>query len=305
MLYPCEAIVTCVNQLKHGSVTPVKMADMSVILRLLISLTIISTINCMAVRSSKGQGGNETKSNSTSNSKPITLSSDADDLHYDICEKKDDLVTQREFSLIKCLSKTESGLKCVESITQVNHMNSPGKFRNWFCEKNTSYETNYDKLQTIGTTCRANISTELESVVTDCEVEEDARLVHIDICINKNEDTVKARYAVIKCTIEIGGKNGTDCVEKTLELSPPPSNHTAFAKWYCDSHNITSEHATGVSDALIEDCEFADPTWVDKIEECVNKFTDTLEESSNESSETNDSGDDSTEESADEPIAVE
>lgn len=278
------------------------MAQMSLTITLVATLALFSSTHAMAVRS-KGQVANDTKSNS-SNVKPLG-STDADDLHYDICERKDDLITQREFSLIKCLSKVPSGQKCIESMTDASNLNSPSKFRSWFCMGNISHEVNFEKLQSIGTTCRANISSELESIVTDCEVDEDARLAHIDICINRNEDTIKARFAVIKCTIEIGGKNGTECVEKTLEVSPPPSNHTAFAKWYCDSHNITSEHATGVSDALVEDCEFSDATWVDKIEQCVDKFTEALE-SSAESDESSDSSEDLTEDqSSDEPIAVE
>lgn len=268
-------------------------------------LVLISSIYCMAVRS---KGTNENKTTNSTNLKPITTSTDADDLYYDICDRKDDLIIQKEYSTIKCLSKASTGKKCIETITGMKNINSPSKFRTWFCTKNNTIE-NYEKLQSIGSQCRVNISTELESVVSDCEVDEDARLAHIDICINKNEDTAKARFAVIKCTIEIGGKNGTECVEKTLDTSPPPKNHTAFAKWYCESHNISSEHTTGVSDALVEDCEFEDPTWIEKIEQCVDNYTETLEssagESSGETADTSASVDDSGEESADEPIAIE
>lgn len=230
----------------------------------------------------------------TSTLKPLDLSSEVEDLYYDICEQKDSIIAEREFISIKCMmNKAPDVTQCISMTSGVNELKSVSDFKKWFCAYNASIDINYQKLQTMNSECRNQVSKENEVFVSECESEEDSRLTHIDICINKNEETAKSRFAIIKCTVDIAGDNGTECIKQTLKVDSIPSNHTVFADWYCSTFNSTEQDY--FDSKYTEQCDFSDEGYIDKIETCTEKVTQDLRES--------DELDD--DEAIDEPIAVE
>ena len=230
----------------------------------------------------------------TSTPRSLDLSSEVEDLYFEICEQKDSMSAEREFIGIKCMNKAPDSSKCISITSGVkSEMKSVSDFKEWFCAYNASIDVNYQKLQTINSKCRNQVSKESEALVSECESEEDSRLTHMDICVNKNEESAKSRFAIIKCTVDIAGDNGTECIKRTLKVTSIPSNHTVFADWYCSTYNATNEDS--FDSMYTEQCDFEDESYIDRIETCTEKVTQDLRESDElEDDEAND-----------EPIAVE
>lgn len=255
------------------------------------ALTLVSHITGAAVLTKV----NDTKviTVTTSTAQSIDSSSEADDLYYDICEEKDTLVAEKEFITIKCINSALNGTSpCITSTAGVSKMQTVSDLKEWYCSLNTSVDVNYRKLQKINSVCRNEISEDLETLVSDCESQEDSRLTHVDICEKKNEETAKTRFAVINCTVQVAGNDGVECIKRTLKVSSVPNNHTVFADWYCSTYNATSQYTFDV--AYTEECDFSDETFIDKIESCAEKY-------SQQSHDDDDDDDDAN----DEPIAIE
>lgn len=187
------------------------------------------------------------------------------------------------------MNRVTNGSQCIESTAGVK-MQSVRDFKDWYCAFNSSVDVKHTKLQEINSQCRNGIPEQFETLVSDCESQEDSRLTHMDICVNKNEETAKTRFAVINCTIQIAAKEGIECIQRTLNVSSVPSNHTVFADWYCSTYNATSQYTFDT--AYTEECDFEDESYIDRIEACAEKSTQELDEEPED-------------EANDEPIAVE